>query len=355
MSLQEAQQFVAHFIKGEYAPGDYAAFLRWLKEATVEELNAIADTHESLHGSWSLSDGPSAEWVAQLEQKLDRAIGEQSEQGEEMTPVIRMRPGGFGRRNVWVAAASIVILLSTGTFIYLRKGGSGSAAAELQSREKALSRVFSNPRGGAIKELVLDDGSKVWLNAASTLKYPSGFSGPERLVELSGEAFFEVAGNSNSPFRVLIRDAEVEVLGTHFNIMAYDDEPISRTTLVDGAVKIKSGGENATLQPGQQAEMTYSSPGAVVEIHVQSGIDPKKALGWKDGSFDFANTDLQTIMRVVSRTYNVDVQYEANVPNRKSNVGFNRADGLNKVLKNLENLFNIRFKIDGKTVIVTPI
>jgi len=257
-----------------------------------------------------------------------------------------------------VAAASIVILLSAGTFIYIRKAGSGSA--ELQSRERALSRTFSNPRGGEIKELVLDDGSKVWLNAASTLKYPPRFSGPERLVELSGEAFFEVAGNSGSPFRVLIRDAEVEVLGTHFNIMAYDDEPISRTTLVDGAVKIKSGGDSVTLQPRQQAEMTYSSPGAGVEIHLRSGIDPKKALGWKDGSFDFANTDLRTIMRVVSRTYNVDVQYEPNMPNPNINAGFNRADGLDKVLKQLENFtkgnfLNIHFKNDGKKVIVTPI
>jgi ferric-dicitrate binding protein FerR (iron transport regulator) len=344
MSLQEAQQFVARFIKGEYAPDDYADFLRWLKRATVEELNAIADTHESLHGSWSLSGGPSAEWVAQLEQKLDR---------EEIVPVLRMGRGGLNRRNVWLAAASIVILLSTGTFIYIRKAGSGSA--DIQGREKALSRIFSNPRGGEIKELVLEDGSKVWLNAASTLKYPPRFSGSERLVELSGEAFFEVTGNSSSPFRVLIRDAEVEVLGTHFNIMAYDDEPMSRTMLVDGAVKIKSGGDSVTLQPRQQAEVTYASPGVDVEIHVGSGIDQKKALAWKDGSFVFVKTDLRTIMRVVSRTYNVDVQYEPNVPNTAINAAFNRADGLDKVLKQLESSIDIHFKNDGKTVIVTAI
>jgi ferric-dicitrate binding protein FerR (iron transport regulator) len=342
MSLQEAQRFVAQFIKGEYAPGDYVDFLRWLKGATVAELDTIADTHESLHGSWSLSGGPSAEWVAQLEQKLDRG---------ERAPVLWMRSGGMSRKSVWMAAASIVILLSTGTFIYLRKAGSGSAG--IQSREKALSRVFSNPRGGEIKELMLEDGSKVWLNAASTLKYPSGFSGSDRLVELSGEAFFEVAENSSSPFRVLIRDAEVEVLGTHFSIMAYDDEPISRTMLVDGAVKIKSGGDSVTLQPRQQAEMTYASPGVGVEIHVRSGIDPQKALAWKDGSFDFVKTDLRTIMRVVSRTYNVDVQFEPNVPNPKIDAAFNRADGLDKVLKQLENSLDIRFKKDGKTVTVT--
>jgi ferric-dicitrate binding protein FerR (iron transport regulator) len=321
----------------------------------VEELTRIADTHESLHGNWSLSGAPSAEWVTQLEQKLDKVKLDRVIAGreEEMAPVLRMRPGGLSRRNVWMAAASIVILLSTGTFIYIRKAGSGSA--DRQSREKALTRAFSDPRGGEIKELVLDDGSKVWLNAASTLKYPPRFSGSERLVELSGEAYFEVAENPGSPFRVLIRDAEVEVLGTHFDVMAYDDESISRTTLVDGAVKIKSGGDSATLEPRQQAELVYSSPGVDGVIHVRSGIDPKKTMGWKDGSFDFVETDVRSIMRVVSRTYNVDVQYGPNTPNPNVNWAFYRPDGLSRVLKQLESSIDIHFKIDGKTVIVTPI
>jgi ferric-dicitrate binding protein FerR (iron transport regulator) len=194
MSLEEAQQFVAHFIEGDYTPGDYEAFLRWLKEATAEELNIIADTHESLHGYWPFSDGPSPEWVVQLEGKLDRAIevgkdkiwlyepeeeseGEWAEEGAE---VLQLRSGGTRRRNVWIAAASVLVLLSAGAYIYVRQMGNGSGG--LQGRERALTRTLSNPRGGEVKAFVLDDGSKVLLNAASTLKYPIRFTGPERLV-----------------------------------------------------------------------------------------------------------------------------------------------------------------------------
>ena len=130
----------------------------------------------------------------------------------------------------------------------------------------------------------MSDGSKVWLNAASVLKYPVTFNGPERLVELSGEAFFQVTRNSANPFRVLIKDAEVEVLGTDFNIMAYEDEPISRTTLVEGSVKIESGKHSVKLEPGQQAEVPYPSPGVDAPIKVLSGIDPQTVLAWKDGS-----------------------------------------------------------------------
>jgi ferric-dicitrate binding protein FerR (iron transport regulator) len=372
MSLQEAQQFVANFINGDYAPGDYAAFLRWLKEATTEELNVIADTHESFHANWAFSEGPSPEWVVRLEEKLDRTIGEGKDKmwlyepeeesvgewAEERAEVLRMPSGGKRRRNVWLAAASVLILVSAGTYIYVRQLGNGSG--ELQGRERALARTFTNPRGGGAKEFVLDDGSKVLLNAASTLKYPARFTEQERLVELSGEAFFDVAGNSVSPFRVLIKDAEVEVLGTQFNVMAYDDEPVSRTTVVDGAVKVKSGDQSVTLQPGQQAAITYPSSGADMLINVQSGIDPGKVLAWKSGSFAFVQTDLRTIMRSVGRSYNVEVQYEPNVPNPTISCAFPREGGLHKALNGLEgflkdNHFNIRLKNEGKTVIVTAI
>ncbi len=137
MSLQEAQQFVVQFIKGEYAPGDYAAFLQWLKGATVEELTIIADIHESMQGEWVLPEGPSAAWVMQLEQKLNESVEETVTDDREFAGVVEMQPERKRRWNVWVAAAAIFILLFTGTYIYVHQMGSGPG--ELQGREKLLS------------------------------------------------------------------------------------------------------------------------------------------------------------------------------------------------------------------------
>ncbi len=372
MSLQEAKQFVAHFIKGEYSPEEYEAFLRWLREATADEFNAIADEHEALHEYWSLSPaGPTSEWVERLERRLDVAAegNSREEDGvgdrEELeVPVIGMpmidsrminsRGDRFRSRKTWIAAASVIVLLSAGTFVYVRQRG--YKLEQVSSGIASLNNTFSNPRGGEQKELELPDGSKVWLNAASSLKYPSRFTGSERLVQLSGEAFFVVGKNSGNPFRVLIKNAEVEVLGTDFNIMAYDDEPVSRTTLIEGAVKIESGDQEAILQDGQQAEIPYSSPGVAAPIKVVSGINPKAVLSWKSGYFTFDNDQLRTVMRVLGRSYNVDVQYDPKVAAEAYNVNFtgifSRNIGLAKILEQLETL-GIHFKNDGKTVTVS--
>ena len=357
MSLQEAKQFVHHFIEGEYSPGEYEDFLRWLKGATVDELNAIADEHEALHEHWPIATiVPSSEWVEQLERKLDSA-----KEAVDI-PVIPIRRDRFVRRKTWVAAASVIVILAAGATLYITQKGSKTGqmqqAQQVRSDIQALNKSFSNPRGGEQKQLILADGSKVWLNAASSLKYPATFTGPERLVELSGEAFFEVKKNSGNPFRVLIKDAEVEVLGTDFNVMAYDDEPVSRTTLVEGAVKVERGSEEAILHPGQQAEIPNPLQGAAAPIKVVSGIDPRKVLAWKSGLFKFDNDELHTVMRVLSRCYNVDVQYDPKVPAVSGDVKitgiFDRKDGLDKILAQLESQ-GIHFTNDGKTVTVKAV
>ena len=354
MSLQEAKQFVAHFVTGDYTPEEKAAFMQWLSGATVAELNIIADEHEALHDSWPLTtDGPSSEWVTKLEQKLDVAIDEREEEteaGEMSIGLLRY----MGRR-AWIVAASVVVVLSTGAYIYLNQKGSDKAS-EMRDREATLTNVFSVPRGGAQRELILSDGSKVWLNTASVLKYPVTFHGPERLVELSGEAFFEVTKSSANPFRVLIKDAEVEVLGTDFNVMAYEDEPISRTTLVEGSVKIESGKNSVKLEPGQQAQVPYPSADVNAPIKVLSGIDPKTVLAWKNDSLVFDHTDVQTVMRSLARTYNVEVQVDpgaAALP--VSSALFDRKLGLAKILEQLETLDIAHFKLDGNRVVVTPV
>ena len=345
MSLKEAKQFVAHFITGEYTPEEYAAFLRWLKGATTDELNEIADEHEVLHERWSLPSAvPSPEWMAQLEQKLDRA-----DELMEESPVKRIAPDRFITKRVWIAAASLVLLVTAGTYWY--KHLAGVKPDDIQHRTEALNNTFSVGKGEEQKQIVLADGSKIWLNAASTLKYPSSFSGTERVVQLSGEAFFEVSRNQAMPFRVLLKNAEVEVLGTTFNVMAYEDEPFSRTTLLDGAVKITNGSQEATLKPGEQAEVLYAAPGVSAPIRVISGVNADAVLAWKSGFLKFTNEDLHTVMRELGRCYNVEIQYESNISEQKISGSFSRKAGLSNNLEQLSNL-GFHFSNDGKTVTV---
>ena len=359
MSLQEAKQFVAHFVTGDYTPEEKAAFMQWLSGATVAELNIIADEHEALHDSWPLTtEGPSSGWVERLEQKLDVAVdGSSDEANDEKEEETAELPTGrihYMGRRAWIAAASVIVILSTGAYVYLSQKGSDKAG-EMRDREASLTNVFSVPRGGEQRELILSDGSKVWLNAASSLKYPVTFTGPERLVELSGEAFFEVTKSSANPFRVLIKDAEVEVLGTDFNVMAYEDEPISRTTLVAGSVKIESGKQSVKLEPGQQAQVPYPSSGTDAPIRVFSGIDPQSVLAWKNDSLEFDHADVQTVMRSLARSYNVEVQVDPVVASLPVTGVFDRKLGLAKILEQLETLDIAHFKLDGKRVVVTPV
>jgi transmembrane sensor len=357
MNLKEAQHFVAQFVTGDYTPEEYATFLQWLRGASLEELNSIADEHEAQHENWSLTPvAPSSEWVAMLEGKLDKAgVGESDDESVEETPVRRIGAGGFTHRKAWIAAASVIVLLTAGAVLY--KNQHEESIIKGQAPVSPIGPVFSqsivNPRGGNAMQAVLPDGSKVWLNAASTLKYTADFGSHERLVALSGEAFFEVAQNSNIPFRVLIKDAEVDVLGTHFNIMAYDDEPVSRTTLIDGAVKVGSGSQEKTLQPGEQAEIAYSSPGVESRFTVLSNVDAAIVLKWRNGGYKFNNADVRTIMRAVSRYYNVRVIYAQDLPEKSISAGFRRQDSLSHVLKILEGFFNLHFINDGNIVTVT--
>ena len=367
MSLQEAQQFVALFVTGDYTPEQYATFLQWLSGATLEELNAIADEHEALHENWTLpAAAPSPEWVTMLEGKLDELAEEEDE-----TPVRRIQSPIWGApgigtpkivRRVWVAAASVVVVLSAGIILYMQRSvvDKTSIAAGQGAVAPVFSKTMENPAGHSQQELVLADGSKVWLNSASTLKYPEGFGSSEsseRLVELSGEAYFEVNKSAGKPFRVLIKDAEVEVLGTHFNIMAYENEPISKTTLIDGAVRVESGAKRFELKPGEQALMHYPAAGssnAGVQIEVKT-VDAGAVLSWRRGYIELTDADLQTVMRALKRYYNVDIQYAQGVPETpRITGGITLQDGLQHNLKILEGEFQgLHFKTDGKIVTVT--
>ncbi len=219
------------------------------------------------------------------------------------------------------------------------------------SFDKNVFNTITIPRGGQY-QLLLPDGTKVWLNASSSLKFPVAFTGDSRVVELEGEAYFEVAtiyrksDSQRQPFIVKTSSQQIEVLGTHFNVNAYPNEDVARTTLVEGKVKVSSvaTGEAKTLNPGQQTQITKTG-----DIRVFDGIDAEEAMAWKNGMFYFNNTDLATIMNQLSRWYNVEVDIN-NMPKKKFNGALSRDVKLSQVLKMMETTSGLKFKIDERRI-----
>lgn len=221
------------------------------------------------------------------------------------------------------------------------EAGAGRKQAEI------LVNTLSVPKGGQF-QLVLADGTKVWMNASSTLRFPPAFTGKSRDVELSGEAYFEVAENKAMPFRVKYNEEMVEVLGTHFNIMAYNDETESQTTLLEGAVSINKRNTHITLHPGQQAVSLASKD----DIAVQPART-EEVTAWKDGYFFFKDKDIRFIMRQVARWYDVDVVYQGNMQDQVYGGRMSRYKNISGLLSKLELTGTIHFKTEGKKIIVT--
>ncbi len=207
-----------------------------------------------------------------------------------------------------------------------------------------LYNTLTTPRGGEYS-LTLPDGSRVWLNSASSLQFPVSFTGKERHVKLTGEAYFEVAKDEGRPFTVSVNDVRVEVLGTHFNIMAYENEAQLKTTLLKGSVKVIKGGTAALLKPGQQATV-----GASAAMNVEAA-DLNKAVAWKNGYFHFHRDGIADIMKQLSRWYDVDVAYEGQIPQDEFIGKIRRGVTLSQALKMLE-ISGVRFKIEGRKIIV---
>jgi transmembrane sensor len=207
--------------------------------------------------------------------------------------------------------------------------------------------TLETPRGGQFK-ITLPDGSKVWLNAASSLKYPAAFIGNERKVEITGEAYFEIAKDVSKPFKVQLNQMEVEVLGTHFNINGYADEDVVRTTLLEGSVKINTKDRNNFLKPGQQAQLQKTG-----RIKLINDTDLEETMAWKDGNFQFENSDINTVMRQITRWYDVDIEYKGRVT--KHFIGtISRNVNLSQVLTMLQQTGEVKFIIEGKKVVVMP-
>lgn len=237
---------------------------------------------------------------------------------------------------------------SDGLVVY-RSTSAGNRAGSVM-----LYDTLTIPRGGQ-HQLLLADGTKIWLDADTKFRYPEQFTGKERLVELiSGEAYFEVVHNSAKPFRVKVKNQVIEDLGTHFNINAYDDESAIRTTLVEGSIRLKlnmpssvSGKKDVVLEPGQQAIV-----GSGMSTLTLKAVDTEEALAWKNGYFRFNNEKIQSVMRKLSRWYDIDVQFAGKTSDEGYYGHISRYKNISEVLKMLEQTKGIHFKIEGRRVTV---
>lgn len=272
----------------------------------------------------------------------------------DMRTVADIAPGNT-KATLTLANGTIVTLdsaghqsIQQGKTAVLQQGGllqydAGDAGNEVQYN------MLTTPRGGQFR-IILPDGSKVWLNAASSIRYPTAFAGKERLVEITGEAYFEVVHHSDMPFIVQMQKGnKVEVLGTHFNINTYPDEPSMQTTLLEGAVRISNATGQSVLSPGQQAQVAENN-----NIRIVQAKNTAQVIAWKDGLFNFDDASLEDVMRQLSRWYDIEVVYEKGVPN----IGFGGKIGRDLSLTNVLGILEraeVHFKLEeGRKLIVTP-
>jgi ferric-dicitrate binding protein FerR (iron transport regulator) len=223
-------------------------------------------------------------------------------------------------------------------------------------------RICYQPAGGAQEivyntmttargnqyQMLLPDGTRVWLNAASSLRFPTAFSGPVRKVELTGEGYFAVARDARHPFIVSLHHSEVKVLGTEFNIMAYSDGPATQTTLVEGRVAIRSGTQEMTIEPGKMATVDTSDG----RIDLQEA-DVDEVTAWRYGQLSFNHVDLRTIMRQISRWYNVDVHYEGKIPDKRFGGVVDRNVNLSIILDFLQKN-GVHSRREGDQITILP-
>lgn len=244
-------------------------------------------------------------------------------------------------KNGYVANQSNtkIIKLNTGLLSYKKEG---------KNEGKVLFNTITTPRGGQY-QLELPDGTVVWLNAASSLIFPTAFVGKERRVELKGEAYFEVAKNAAMPFHVTASNTDITVLGTHFNIMSYAEEQNISTTLLEGGINLTANGVTKNLQPGRQVDLNRTTNN--LDEH---NANIKQVMAWKNGEFRFKETGIKELMRQVGRWYDVDVEYKTKSTNQYFTASLPRMQNVSALLQMLELTGTVHFKIDNKKIIVLP-
>lgn len=263
-------------------------------------------------------------------------------------------PGG-NRAVLTLANGKTIVLDSARNGVLANQGGvninktsNGTVVYNAQNaaEDDVMVNTISTPRGGQY-QVILPDGSKVWLNSESSIKFPSKFEGKTREISITGEAYFEVAKNPEKPFIVTAGNEQVEVLGTHFNVMAYQDERETKTTLLEGKVKVKNGGNINYLNPGQQALSDASG-----NTRIRTDVDVDDEVAWKDGIFQFNDAGIQDIMRQAARWYDVTVTFKGQVPVKHFTGRLSRNVKASELL-NMLAYIGVKYSIDGQNVVIS--
>lgn len=393
ISPQETEEFLQWYNSGQendiYIPGDYADSDQELKRRIFAEINQSISEPVSFSSyrvqSWFAAAAVIiAVFVAGLYFSTDpeetkqyvakkviskpgttstlRRVSPVSEVEDQKTVIVNDIEAGENKAILTLGDGSKIILDDAKNGILANQGGNsilkaaeGEVIYSFLSEEKdailadehtpVIYNTIETPKGGKF-QIKLPDGSKVWLNAASSLRFPTVFNGSKRQVELKGEAYFEVSPDKSKIFEVNTRNQVVQVLGTHFNINAYLDEPTVNTTLLEGSVRVSDLRTNVSqlLKPGEQSQLSE-------QIEVINLKNTNEAVAWKEGYFQFDEADIKTVMRQIERWYDVSVVYEGDLPNYRFRGEIERNLSLLQVLKVLEKT-KVHFRLEGREVIV---
>lgn len=277
-----------------------------------------------------------------------------SQQIAKQTHLINDIPPGGNRALLVLADGAGIPLDSVHTGILATTGGAEiikteegklTVTANGKSSGPLQRNLLTTPKGGQY-QITLNDGSKVWLNASSSIRFPTAFDAHERRVEITGEVFFEVTKDKKRPFRVKFGNSEVEVLGTSFNIMAYPDEKMSKTTLLEGAVRLSNAGKSRTLAPGQQGAIR--SDGAIIT----ASVDTQQETAWRQGLFYFRDSGIREIMRDASRWYDIEVEYRGKIPERQFTGKVSRNVNISELL-NMLRYAGVKSTIENQKVVIS--
>ncbi|QEC43339.1 FecR family protein [Pseudobacter ginsenosidimutans] len=392
MEKEKIISLIEGYSAGTLSEEEEIVFLQWYSEADSVTFHSMLAECRSLHGFHAGYPAMPAELQEKLQQAVQQLEEEKNPEGRIVPLMRRFRWGWVAAVLILVGATgyllyrqqrpapqitstelkndvlpgitSAVLTLSDGRRIVLDSSSAGELALEgktnVMNKNGAVTysgnttpvliyNTLSTAVGQQSAPLTLSDGTKVWLNALSSIRFPVSFPGDSRMVDITGEAYFEVARDERKPFLVRTSGQTIQVLGTSFNVNAYPDEFTQNTTLLDGAVKVKADqrkGEEIVLLPGQQARMQGTG------ITVEKGVDIEQVIAWKNGQFNFNHTNLSSVLRQLSRWYDIDVKFEGEVPDRSFRGKITKDLNLSQVLVILQEV-GVKFRIEGRTLVVT--
>lgn len=401
MNPESARQFLMDLGLNRSQPEDQIrTFREWQHQATPEELAALDQWHQ--------------QWLMQQKEKLDAEAGmldrNRAWLERQVLASIQYENHALGpaqdrsRTPVkymlrWVAAAVFIGVITTGIYFSLHRHPSETATAipregltagaVLTLSDGHQVSLESIPIGATIADgdlrivkrdsvtlsydhqpigeknghnslttsageeycVVLPDSSQVWLNSRATLTYPTAFTSPDRTVQLSGEAYFEIRRDPSAPFTVKAPGMDVQVLGTSFDMMAYPEEASVRTTLVDGSIAVKRRNETKVLQPGEQAQVSTGIADSTAACSVVKA-DMEEVLAWRHGEFRFKRASIKRVMRQIARWYDVTVNYSGPLPTASFSGVITRKETVTQLLEGLEISGDVHFIVSGKNITV---